>query len=261
MSRRLARLAISVLLGYLLTGLPGGVNANSTGVQAGTIISYDYLTTLGYLLPNRSSIHHAQDSSFSIAVESINGSSSPKSFDYVETFTKYDNSTTSQVASGLTYFFDPYDNVTYLGALGFYPLIYTDVPSGTVEGLKLVASATTSSGTQRASQSVNASIARSGGVIEVNYTETFAGTSLAFNNLIFNATNGVLTHGETYVNFAYTTRGFIYTMLSIQKTSTPIPLLLWLVPTAFVVVFVAALVDWGKKRMRRGGKKKVWKGR
>lgn len=244
-----------------MTGLPGEVHASSTGVQAGTTINYDYLTTLGYPLPNGSSVHYAQDSSFSIAVESINGSSSPKSFTYVETFTKYDNTATSQVASGSTYFFDPYDNVSYFGALGFYPLIYTDVPSGTVEGLKLVASATTSNGTQRASQSVNASIGRSGGIIEVNYTETFAGTSLAFNSLVYNATNGVLTHGETYVDFAYTTRGFIYTMLSIQTTSTPIPLLLWLVPTAFAVVFVAALVDWGRRRMRRGGKKKVWKER
>ena len=268
MPRRLAKLALMAFLGYLLVGLPAvqavstSVRPSSIGVQAGITITYDYVTTEGYPLPNGSSTHSAEDSGFNIAVNSINGSAYPGVFTYTETFTKYNNATTMQAATGSTYIFNPYDNVTYLGALGFYPLIYTDVQSGTVERLKLVGSAITANGTQRASQTVNASIGRSGDTIEVNYTETFAGNALTYNTLSFNATTGVLVHGASLVDFAFTERGFIYTLLSVQKSSNSTPWWLLLLPLVFVVVIVAAVVDWGQHRLRRRGKKsKVWKGR
>lgn len=264
----MAKVSLLAFLGYLLVGLPAvqaasiGVQPSSIGVHAGIVISYDYLTTEGYPLPNGSSTRQAEDSGFNIEVSSINGTSYPGTFAYTETFTKYNNVTTTQAATGSTYIFNPYDNVTYFGALGFFPLIYTDVQSGTVKSMKLVGSAITSNGTQRATQTVNASISRSGGVIEVNYNETFAGTALTYNSLSFNATTGVLERGETFVDFAFTERGFVYTLLSVEEASNPIPWWFWLVPLPFAAVLVAAVVDWGQRRLRgRGKKSKVWKGR
>lgn len=119
----------------VLTLLSSPANSGSgVAVRAGDRVTYDYTQTLVEPLPNGTTYRQAYVSRLTLDVLSVSNSGIPVSVDYTLGYTTYHNVTVTQTSSqgslNSTYLFDPYDNETYLGALGFFPFIYTDVAVG-----------------------------------------------------------------------------------------------------------------------------------
>jgi len=258
----------ALLLLLLLAGLPAVV-ASSTPVRAGDQVTYNYSQALVEPLPNGTIYRQAYLSKFSLDVLSVAESTVPGVIQYTLSYSTYQNATVTQTAVtgsiNSTYIFDPYDNMSYLGALGFYPYIYTDVPAGSKDGILVEQQITGApGGTISGANRINVTVTRPDSYIEVNFTaKAGAQTQASQTYLRFNATNGVLIYGITKVNLLAVERDFIFQLYSyVQGPSPGVPVLAYVIPGAFGAVAVLALLDRaGVFRRRSRTRRKEWKGR
>ena len=172
----------------------------------------------------------------------------------IEAFSEYNNRTVTEnnTAAVKTPFFDPYVNTSYIGALGFFPFIYTDVQAGTAS-LRFNLAVEGSNSTVNSAHGVNVTVARTPGKIDVNFTEKAGILPPSFNQMVYNSTSGVMTYGQTQVTFLGETDVFTYSLVSLTKGSVPfnIPLFDFVFVGAFAVVGALALVSWVRGRGKR----------
>jgi hypothetical protein len=192
------------------------VNASTPGITGGAEVTFDYRTSLGYPLPNGSYYLQTHDNQFTVNVASVDNSYPPGIITYKETFTLYNDTTVDQSVSGTTPFFDPYDNKTYVGSIGFYPFAYTDIAAGSIDNIPVsLAINGPTNVTSTTVNRINATVSRSGVNIIVNITvRSGSQLPLSHTNLNYNATNGVLLYGETDYALLGTDRRFVYTLSS-----------------------------------------------
>ena len=258
-----------VLLFLFLLGVAPASFASTTFVRTGDRVTFNYSQALVEPLPNGSIYRQAYLSEFSIDVLGVSTSTVPGVITYTLSYSTYQNSTvttTSVTASvNQTYIFDPYDNMSYLGGLGFYPFIYTDVATGTKTQMPVTQLITGApNGTITGTNRINVTVTRPSPYIDVNFTsKPGANTAPSDTFLRFNATNGVLLYGITKAQLLSFERDFTFTLDSyVQGPAPSIPLTLYLVGGSFAVVAIIAVADWaGLLRRRTRTKRKEWKGR
>ncbi len=266
---RTSRFSAGVLLLLLLLATVPPSYASTTPVRTGDRVTYNYSQALLEPLPNGTTYRQAYVSKFSIDILSVATSSVPGVIGYTLSYESYQNATVTQTAvtGGVnsTFIFDPYDNQTYLGELGFYPFIYTDVASGSMKGLVVHQSITQGpSGTISGRNQINVTVTRPNSFIDVNFTaKSGTSTSPSTTFLRFNATSGVLVYGITKVNLLSLERDFIFQLDAyVQGPAPSIPVLAYVILGSFVAVVVLALLDRAGVFNRRGRvKRKEWKGR
>lgn len=257
----------ATLLILLLAVVPVSY-ASATPVKAGDQVTYEYSQALVEPLPNGSTYRQAYVSTFSLDVLSVVTSTNPGVIDYRLSYATYQNTTVTQTTTGSvnsTYIFDPYDNESYVGTLGFYPFIYTDVAPGSRTNMAVTLSITQApNGTITGTSRVNVTVTRPDSYIEVNFTAK-AGAQLQPSQtfLRFNATNGVLIYGITKVDLMSIERDFIFQLDSyVQGPSPTFPLLGYLIGGSFAALAIIAVADKAGLLKRRGkARRKEWKGR
>ncbi len=255
--RILARPSLLPLMVALALLVPAPqVLARSTSLLPGAQVSYDFKTSLRYPLPN-GTFYQAHDNRFTVDVKSVDESVVPGIIGYVETFTLYNDTAVDQSINGTTPFFDPYDNRTYAGNIGFYPFTYTDVASGSRTNLPVSISVRTpEGGTLTNINMVNVTVTRTSTRINVVVAVGFGQhVQPSFMEMSYDESTGVLLHGSANFSIGLTTRGFTYDLLSYTPgTPTPFPLVGYIMIGVFMVIAVAAAADW-TLRGRRGRKK------
>jgi len=217
------------------------------GVQSGDVATYEYTQSLVNHLPNGSQYVQSYVSQFQVLVVSVNETGSPGVIGYVITFSESMNVTTSQEGGvNFTEFFDPYDNQTYLGAIGFYPFIHPDLQAGSTRNLPVTMELTQGpNGTVRETTSVNVTVSRSGGYVTVNYTAR-SGSALqpSATFLKYNATDGVMDYGTTRVSLAGIDRDFTFDLQSYTQAPSPgIPVLAYVIAGSFITLAVVFAAD------------------
>ncbi len=240
-------------LGLLVLLVPGPALANTYGVFAGDsmVFSYERLTT--YATPN-GNVTTISMNQFTIGITSINSSAPHGEVGYTETIQEFNNSvvTSSSLYVNFTTVFDPYDNLSYLGNIGFYPFTYVDLQAGSVKNLGVNVTVTdvpieNGSVSVSSVQRVNATVAKSSGLIDVNLTTIgYTGETPSHWDMRFNATTGVLEYGRTTVNVISDIEGiYTYHLLSYthHSSSQDLSFLPYLVVAAIVVVVAAAVVQ------------------
>ncbi len=259
MSRGPRRRCAAVLLLWLLLFVPA-VRSDTAGIHAGDTATYEYAQVLVNHLPNGSSYQQSYVSQFSVHVVSVNGSASPAVVDYILSYTEFQNVTTTQTGSvNSTYIFNPYDNRTYLGAIGFYPFAYTDLQPGRMANIPVTITITQApNGTITGTTRIDVTVGRAAGSVTVNYTAAI-GTALQPSStfLRYNATNGVLTYGTTEVSLAGIDRGFTFSLVSYQKGVPPgLPAIVYVIGGAFAALGAVAVADVARGSLRRRRKAK-----
>jgi len=256
--RALGALLIVFLFPVLLV-LPAAVSARSVGISAGASMVYTYTIHTTYATPNG---NHTQDqhNEFTLKILSVEPQATLGEVTYTETVTLLNDSsmTTTQAVENVTTIFDPYNNDTYLGNIGFNPFVYTDLSSGTADGLRVSFTVTgTPSGSLSGTQTVNATVARSPGEIDVNYT-LFSAPDVPPSQavLVYNSTTGLLTHGVTYTHFFEIEKDFIYNLVSYAPATSgtsgyPAYIVPLIAVAAVVVIAVVAIVRRPSARERR----------
>jgi hypothetical protein len=253
---------VALLLLLLLTRAAAG--ATTAGMTIGVVpnekfvYSYTIFTTFETPNGNQSS---TEDNTFTLGVLSTGDAEGVGAVAYSETITEVNGTyaSTPSAIENTTAVFDPYNNETYLGNIGFYPFTYTDLGAGSAEDLPVSLTITgTPEGDVTGAQQVNATVARASGVIDVNFTIfTSAGTPPSLTVMRYNATNGVLIQGTTYTNFFSTEKNFIYELVSSTRAPTGIfntDVQVFIVSGLIVVVAVVAV--WRITSTREKGRKK-----
>ncbi len=233
--------------------------ADTRGIGAGDVVGYTYTQALVNHLPNGTDYVRSYVSRFSVQVVSIDGSTSPATVNYVLGYTESQNKSTSETGSvNSTYFFDPYDNKTYLGAIGFYPFVFTDLQPGSKTNMHVTVSITQGpNGTIKGTTMVNVTVAKVGNFFDVNLTERSGSVAPSSTYLRYNASNGILTYGTTDVAFLGLERNFIFELASFEPASSPgVPLLAYLVGIPFVALAAFALIDYLRSARRKGRSRK-----
>jgi hypothetical protein len=266
---RTSKSSFCVLLLLLLLAEVPAVVASSSPVRTGDRVTYNYSNALIEPLPNGTIYRQAYLSKFSLDVLSVGTSTVPGIIEYTLSYATYQNATVTQTTAtgsvNFTYIFDPYDNRSYLGTLGFYPFIYTDVSAGSKEGI-VVSQVITGApnGTISGANRINVTVSRPDSYIDVNFTaKAGVQTQASQTYLRFNATDGVLLYGITKVSLLSVERDFIFRLDSyIQGPSPGIPVLAYAMGGAFGAVAVIAVLDRAGVFRRRGRtRRKEWKGR
>ena len=231
-------------------------------VQAGDSATYAYTQALVNHLPNGTAYTQSYVSEFEVLVVSVNDTVRPGVIGYIVSFTEAMNRTTSQAGGvNFTDFFDPYDNETYLGAIGFYPFIHTDLQPGSRNGLPVTVAITQGpNGTVTETNTVDVTVTRAGGFLTVNYTAR-AGTALQPSSTLleYNATNGVLNYGTTRVLLAGIERDFTFSLESYTTAEPPgVPLLAYAIGGSFVLLAAVFVIDrlrgLRRRRVKRFGR-------
>lgn len=192
------------------------------GISAGESVVYSYQILTTYRTPdgNYTTTIYNQ---FTVDILEVNASRGEVW--YKETLNMFNSTTetTQTPVSNVTTIFDPYDNESYLGNIGFYPFTYTDLLPGTghinitvpLGGLGL--NGTVKTGVQK----INASVARPSGLIDVNYTVFgFSGQSPMPTVMAFDAMTGLLETGVTKANVFGVEKIFTYHLLSLGTFMT-----------------------------------------
>ena len=227
--------------------LPGPALAKTVGFSVGDsmVFSYERLST--YATPN-GNVTSVSMNQFTVVITSINASAPHGEVGYTETIQEFNNTvqTTSSLYQNFTTVFDPYDNDTYLGNIGFYPFTYADLPDGSANNLGINVTLTDvpiGNGSVVSSvQRINATVARSAGSIDVNLTTIgYTGEEPSHWDMRFNSTTGILEYGRTTVNVISDIEG-IYTYNLVSYTHHSSQNLSFLPYLAIAVVVVIAVV-------------------
>jgi hypothetical protein len=242
--------------------LPGVASARTVGISVNDSITYAYTIHTTYATPNG---NHTQDqhNEFTLKILSVAPQAALGEIGYTETVTLLNDSslTTTQAAQNITTIFDPYNNDTYLGNIGFYPFTYTDLAAGSVNDLKVSLTVTSSSsGPLSGTQSVNATVMRNPTAIAINFTILSApGVPKSLSVLDYNASTGLLTHAVTFTHFFGVEKDFIYNLVSYVSAKPSGPdYPPYLIPTIVVaviaVVAVVAILTRPSPRQRKAEK-------
>jgi hypothetical protein len=239
--------AAGIALAVLLL-MPGFTAARTSGLSAGdsAVFSYQILTT--YRISgggNRTTIMNNQ---FTVDILSVNTSAPLGYLTYTMTIDVVNNAslTTTHRVSNATTIFDPYNNDSYLGNIGFFPFTYTDLQPGRANRLELylafgggVFNQTLPGSIAR----VNASVARPEGLININYTLYNINNTRPIRTVMsFNATTGVLQRARTWAVAFSVEKIFTYDLLSFNHPTKLDLSFLWYFVLAGVVVFVVYAV-------------------
>jgi hypothetical protein len=228
------------------------------------VFSYSVLSTYGSG-HNQTTVTTAVEE---VSIVSVNLSASLGEFGY--TFTMLNINGTNQTASAgpaavnFTTIFDPYNNLTYTGSIGFWPVIYTDVRAGSVKDVELNQTYTapnpSGSGTMtyNAVQYFNATVTRANGIIDVNMhilpllESNQTGSGLMMN---FSATTGVLERMVDKVNVLSPIEEILtYNLVSFTQ---PASLNLSFVPYVLVAAVVAVVAFELARRKPKAERKKA----
>lgn len=232
----------------------------TVGLSAGdtAVYSYDILTT--YELVNGQNITESNlMNQFTLGIIALNTTLGV--VEYSDTVNVFNSTTlTSGVyattgttetiapAVNITTIFNPYNNDTYLGNIGFDPFTYTDIWNGTVKNLHLSAHASGLGYTSIivAPQLVSASVLRTPESIDITFNQVAyeQPKNATFHTaMVFSPTTGMLLTGVTRgVLYGYT-KVFTYRLLSFSTPPASYSYLLWdalLAIMAAIVVAVAA---------------------
>jgi hypothetical protein len=256
--------SVVVVIVLLLFSVRAAQGATGNGMTIGVVpndkfvYKYTIFTTFETPNGNRSS---TSNNMFTLGVISTGTTDSVGAVAYSETITEVNNTSvaTPSAVENTTAVFDPYDNVTYLGNIGFYPFTYTDLTSGSANDLPVSLTITgTPEGEVTGAQRVNATVVRGEGTIDVNFTIFTAttGMQLSLTVMKYNATNGVLIQGITYTNFFSTEKKFIYELVSSSRAPAGLfnPDIEVFVLSGIIVV-VAILAVWRVTSSRDKGRK------
>jgi len=237
---------------------PREAAARTLGVQANDTFSYDYDVFTTYATPN-GNISSTQYNQLTISVLWTNSSRPLGEAAYSEVITELNGTSVSSPSAieNTTTIFDPYNNDTYLGNIGFYPFVYTDLRAGSPHNLPVsLTVGNTPSGDLTGTQEVNATVARDSGTISVNFTIfSSASTPPSQTSMRYNATTGVLMEGTTYTHFFGVEKNFVYTLISSGYSPSGIlnPDVQILVVAGLIVV-IALVGVWRVTSSREKGK-------
>jgi hypothetical protein len=269
---RSASVIVVAMVVVLIAGSQGPVLASPVlAIKPGDTLLYAYTIFTTYATPN-GNISRTQRNEFTVNILNVQTGSSSDIVEYSELVTLFNNTAVSnpQSAQNITTVFDPYDNNTYLGNIGFYPFTYTDLPAGSADNLNVslpINGAPT--GNITGNQMVDAIVVKEPGAINVNFT-IYSGPSVepSLTVMSFNSTDGVLTKGVTYTHFFDVEKIFTYNLLSYSQKnpSKPNSLLAYVTIAAVVaalsIIVVVAVVKWPSARSRRVAKiRKKYTGR
>ncbi len=257
MPLKLRALCLAVVVTLLLTG---AVQAHTAGIVPGDSMTYSYSIFTTYATPN-GNISSTSTVGEQIDVLTVNTAGSLGDFGYSLNVISLNETaiTNSTEVKNLTTIFNPFDNLTYTGNLGFWPVIYTDLSPGSVTNLELNETSNDYNGsgyfTVSTAYHINASLAKSAGLIDVNMSITPLPVNYeippASFYMRYNATTGVMesmkqvTEIEVEKVFTYTLVGF----------STPPPNYTYLVGYAAVVlVAVVGVVELVRRKSKKDRK-------
>ncbi|MGD0476592.1 MAG: hypothetical protein ABSB29_00305 [Nitrososphaerales archaeon] len=157
----------------------------------------------------------------------------------------------STVYTNITTIFDPYDNNSYLGILGFYPVAYTNLQSGN----KHLQVTSVVNGTEGPPQNVTVSVIRTTASISVNFTVIpWAHATPMHSVMVFDSKTGVLERGDLYTNLFGVGKYFHYRLLSYTHPPEPGPPTtpyLALLALGVVIALVAVAIATRKPRSER----------
>jgi hypothetical protein len=263
MARARASVGLLILLLLLMLVLLGPelASARTVGVAENDSVTYDYTIHTTYATPNGNNTTD-QHNRLTLDILSVEPQAPLGEVVYTETITLLNNTAVSgsQPAENVTTIFDPYNNDTYLGNIGFYPFTYTDLAAGSVKGLKLFVNVTgtgTSPGYVSSTQTINASVYRTPNLIDVNFTILAAPhLPISLTALEFNSTTGLLMRGVTYTHFFGIEKDFIYDLVGYAIAPPVRPgysdyLILGIVVAAVAVVALVAYVKRPSPRERK----------
>ncbi|GEM_PF-730702 len=250
---RTAGVAFAILL---VTLTPGVTVARTMGISAGVSVVFSYQILTTYKTPN-GNYTATIDNQFTVDILEVNASRGEVW--YTESINVFNSTTqtTGTPVSNTTTIFDPYDNESYLGNIGFYPFTYTDLLPGTghlnitvpfrgVPGTN----GTVKTGIQR----INASVARPSGSIDVNYTIWDVPTTPPILTVMkFNATTGLLETGVTKANVFGVEKIFTYHLIGYSPPPRRFDysLLLYALLAGIIVFAAYSLATRGTRRERK----------
>jgi hypothetical protein len=211
---------MSVVLVLVILSLTLLVQATTVGISAGDSMVFLYQICTTYSTPS-GNVTSTSNNQFTVNILSVNVSAPRGEVGYTESAIEFNNtvessSSVTSTPENFTTIFDPYDNLSYLSNIGFWPFTYTDLQVGSVRNLNLKVPV---SGTASYVMHINATVARNSGLIDVNLTlVAFAGAHPTVDVLRFNSTNGVLEYGRMTTNpVTNVEKVFIYKLLSFTQ--------------------------------------------
>ncbi|MDA4116851.1 MAG: hypothetical protein OK455_00710 [Thaumarchaeota archaeon] len=247
-SKKGAAVAATIAL-LLLSSAPRGAMARTVGVSPNDsfVFNYTVLTTFSTPNGNQTTLQHNQ---LKVGVLWTNTTSPLGEVAYSEAITELNGTNVNNPSTfqNTTTVFDPYDNDTYLGNIGFYPFAYTDLKAGAANALSVSLTVTgIPGGDLTGAQEVNATVSRPPGEIDVNFTIFSSGVTAPPSQTVlrYNASTGVLTSGTTYTHFFSVEKNFVYTLeSSTHESGAGVPnanLIIILASVAVVIFAFAAL--------------------
>ena len=256
----------AALLAAFLLAVPPSLTLTA-GIHAGDLAAFEYVQSLITPLPNGTTSVQSYESRFTVLVVSINDTRPPGVISYVIAYSESMNTTTSRTGGvNFTDFFDPYDNQTYLGAIGFYPFVHPDLQPGSRENLPVTVAITQGpNGTVRETSTVNVTVGRTPTYAVVNYTAR-AGSALPPSTTLlkYNATDGVLAYGVTKVPLGEggIERDFTFRLESFTPARSPgFPLIGYAIGGSFAALAAVFVADRLRGRLRHGRTRKGGRGR
>lgn len=234
-----------VLLALLLL-VPEPALGRTVGIRPGDIAVYSYKIDTTYITPY-GNVTNTYYNEFTIKIDSIDTEAKVGEVGYILTVTIANSTavTEGNVVSNFTTIFDPYDNRTYVGNIGFLPIAYTDLQAGLVKNYRI-------KWTTRSY--VNSSVWREPGLIDVNFTimSDLSGnysSRIAKIALQYNATTGLLESGYgAAVTYATVWRYGYYKLLSYTRPADfSVNPMIIAVTSGIVVAAIVAIVFVGRR--------------
>lgn len=256
---RLCKVASVALLILLLT--PGVTVARTTGISGGDSVVYSYQILTTFREPSGPNNTSTIDNVFTVDILGVNTTAPLGFVDYTEIVNVF-NSTTEVTTTGVsnaTTIFDPSNNDTYLGNIGFFPFIYTDLKQGTWNGLGVklpITGAPGNNGTITVpgqTQRINASVIRASKSIGINYTLYDLTDAPPIHTVMnYSATTGVLQYARTWANVFSVEKILTYNLISYNQPFRPNLTILWYVLLAAIIATVAySVATRGTRRERK----------
>ena len=251
------------LLGILV--VPGFTSGANLWISAGDSVTFVYdihkitLTIVGSKIFNETT---TQKNLFTLDVLYLNRTGTIDAFAYRETIPVFNSSTlsTARVGQNLSAVFNPYDNNTYTGKLGFYPFTYTNLPSGSVRNLNVTVALLNYpgfNGTIQVTSKVNATVTRDPRYIYVNCIVAYPEVKPFYMAMKYNATTGILYNMTVRASYLGTPQILTYQMSAYDHVAPTTTLLSYFTnPYVFagIVVAVFAILVVYEAMHRKTGK-------
>ena len=216
--QRISLLAASFAILLLASGPAFG---RTVGISPGDSATYSYVIVTTQASPN-GNVSTSIVNQESVTVNSVNLTGRAAVVGYTLTITEANGTVVSPplVATNYTSVFDPYYNLTYFSQpwIGWYPFTFTDLTTGKANlGVNVTETGVPVSGgniTLSVIAPINATISRSPGLIDVDFTSVVANVTNDLFVMRFNSTTGWLERGVIYANAFDVEKIFTYQLLS-----------------------------------------------